>query len=246
MRIQALIPFRRPQLRRSLRITLSLTGAAALSLAAVACSGDGGDTTGSAQTAGGLATATANPQSTAKSPTPGPGTLTPLETPAPTSTASSSASPAASPTPGVVTMLDMAPCGDQTYYEQQRLPAGGYAITYKDVPEGTPILFPFKEGRLTQIDARQGAILLVYDVPGVGVLNVQAAGASSLDRTLSHVVAGSVIGHFGPTFGEDETDVFVGYQMYAVAGTNDLVVVNGVREVGVPLDLHVGDCLTLP
>ena len=214
-----------------------------LSLAAVACSGDDDDDPDATQAGAAAATSTPAAGATVQ-PTVVAGTLVPLDTAtpaAPTATAAAGASAA-----GNVAMIDMTPCGDTTYYEEQIFDGGVPALTYKDVPVGTPILFPFEEGRLRDIDARQGAIVLSYDVEGVGIFSVQAAGSDTLDRTISRVEQGSVIGHFGGSFGEEETDAFVGYQLFAVAGTAELTRIGGTFFAGEPLNPEVTHCLILP
>jgi hypothetical protein len=219
----------------------ALVAALALSLAGAACFG-GDDDDGSPTPAGALVTTTPAAATATSQPQPG-GTLAPAS-PSPAVTVTVQAPPQA--TPGVAAMLDMAPCAEEKYYEVQTAGGGVPALTYKGVPEGTPILFPFQEGRLKHVDAREGAILLFYEVEGVGVLSVQAAGSNTLDRLVAHPVAGTVIGHFAGTFGEEETDVFEGYQLFAVAGTTDLVVIGDQLFAGEPLQLQVEDCVVLP
>jgi hypothetical protein len=62
---------------------------------------------------------------------------------------------------------------------------------------------------------------------------------------VAHPVAGSVIGHFGGSFEEEATDAFEGYQLFAVAGTDELVMVGDQLFAGQALGLEVGDCVTL-
>ena len=213
-----------------------------MSFAAGACSGDDDDDA-KATTAGSIVTvtaATATAQTAVLGGTPSP--AVPTATAAATVTANAPAQVSSD----VAAMLDMAPCADQAYYEVETFGGGVPALTYKDVPEGTPILFPFQEGQLLQADAREGAILLIYEVEGVGVFSVQAAGPETLDRLVAHPVAGTVIGHFGGAFGEEETDAFEGYQLFAVAGTTELVKIGDQLYAGEALNLEVKDCIVLP
>ncbi len=229
---------------RHLRFAVLAGGIAMISVAAVACGGDDDDSSAT-QTTGGVATATATTAATSPATTStvaAVGTLVPFDTPTPSPTTSASTGA----TQDVVEMVNMAPCGDKTYFQEQVLPNDVHAITYKDVPEGTPILFPFKEGDLRTADARAGAILLVYDVPDVGVFSIQASGPESLDRTARHVTQGEVIGHFGGVFGKEDTDVFQGYQLFAYAAREELVKVDGQLHGDVGLDPQIVGCLQLP
>ncbi len=92
----------------------------------------------------------------------------------------------------------------------------------------------------------QAPCLLIFDVEDVGVFSVQAAGPDSMERTIDHVTEGQVIGHFGGTFGKEETDVFEGYQLFAVAGSEELTMVGDTLYSGEGLDLNVTGCLVLP
>lgn len=143
-------------------------------------------------------------------------------------------------------MYDLAPCGQTAAYEEIELPGHVPALTYKDVPTGTPILFPFEHGDLRHVDAKEGAISLVYEVEDVGVVTFKAAGSSSLIRNIREPVAGTVIGHFGESFGDEERDVFADAQLYAVAGTEEMTLVGDEYFAGQPLDPEVTDCLPLP
>jgi hypothetical protein len=235
-----LLSLRRPLLR----FALLTGGIALLSVAATACSGDDDDADAT-QATGGVATATQTVESTAApgtSTTPAGGTLVPFDTPTPEPPAADSTG---TPIP-TVEMANLVPCGDDTYYEEQVMPNKVHVLTYKDVPEGTPILFPFKEGELRQVDSREGAMLVTYNVEGVGVFSVQAAGADSLERNLTHVTQGQVIGHFGGTFGDEDTDVFQGYQLFALAGKEELVQMGDQLFSGESLDPVVTGCLVLP
>src|SRR5690606_19312009 len=140
-------------------------------------------------------------EATSETPSPG-GTLTPAETPTqagPTATGSTGAT--GGDPQEVVQLADMVPCGeDETYYEEVVLEDGVHVYTYKGVPEGTPIVFPFEDGRVRHVDARAGGINIAYDVEGVGVFSVFAAGSSSLDRNVAHATKGEVIGHFNGEF----------------------------------------------
>ena len=78
------------------------------------------------------------------------------------------------------------------------------------------------------------------------MFSVQAAGPETLDRLVAHPVAGTVIGHFGGAFGEEETDAFEGYQLFAVAGTTELVKIGDQLYAGEALNLEVKDCIVLP
>jgi hypothetical protein len=143
-------------------------------------------------------------------------------------------------------MIDMAPCSDKTYFEEQSLSERVPVLTYKDVPEGTPILFPFEKGHLLDADARGGAILLFFEVDDVGIFSVQAAGSGSLDRLLGDVVKGTVIGHFEGVFDEKSTDAFEGYQLFAVIGDAAMVQIGETLYAGQPIEPNVTDCLILP
>jgi hypothetical protein len=219
---------------------------AAIGMAMVACSGDDDDEPTATQAAGSAVTATATRTATA-SPTPARvgGTLVPLDTPTPAPTTTpSGATPATEPE--TVAMIDMAPCGEATYFEEPELIGGVPALAYKDVPAGTPILFPFERGRLLEADSREGAIVLFYDVKDVGIFSIHAAGSSTLDRNATDVIQGSVIGHFGGTFGPEDTDALEGYQLFAVVGTKELVQVGETLYTGEALDPNITDCLILP
>ena len=229
---------------RHLRFAVLAGGIAMISVAAVACGGDDDDSSAT-QTTGGVATATATTAATSPATTStvaAAGTLIPFDTPTPSPTTSASTGA----TQDVVEMVNMAPCGDKTYFQEQVLPNDVHAITYKDVPEGTPILFPFKEGDLRTADARAGAILMVFDVPDVGVFTIQSAGSESLDRTVRHVTQGEVIGKFGGTFGKEDTSVFEGYQLFAFATREELLRIDDELPTDVGLDPEVTGCLMLP
>jgi hypothetical protein len=233
-----------PSLRRSLRFVLLAGGLAMISVGAMACSGDDDDVDATRAT-GGVATATptsAGSSGAATTTTPLAGTLIPFDTPTPQPTAAGSTG---TPLPAV-DMTNLVPCGDDTYYEEQVLANNVHVLTYKDVPEGTPILFPFKEGRVRAVDSRAGAMLVTYDVEGVGVLTIQVAGTESLERNFSRVTEGQVIGHFGGTFDEDESDAFEGYQAYATVGKEELIQVGDQLFSGESLDPVVSGCLVLP
>jgi hypothetical protein len=247
MRIQASSLLQRLLPGSRARAALLAGAVVAISLAAVACSGADDDEPAATQASGGVATATATASEAASAtsePTRVGGTLVPLDTatPAPTTTSSGGAPPA----PETVAMIDMTPCGDETYFEEVTLAAGIAALAYKDVPAGTPILFPFEQGRLLELDSREGATTAFYEVSDVGIFTIQVAGANSMDRNATHPVQGSVIGHFGGTFGEQQTEALPGYQLVAVAGTEELVMVGDEAYAGEALDPNVTDCLVLP
>jgi hypothetical protein len=193
--------------------------------------------------------ATATPSRAVAAATPqsqGSGGLLPASPSSAAPTATTAVQAPAQPPAKSAALLDMAPCDSQTYYEVQTLPGGAVALTYKDVPEGTPIVFPFEEGRLRQADAQDGGIVLMYEVEDVGVFSVQAAGSGTLDRLVTRPVAGTVIGHFAGVFGDNETYAFEGYQLFAVAATTELTIVNNQLVAGEPLGLQVQDCIVLP
>ncbi len=232
------------------RFVLCTGAVVALSVAAIACSGDDDDPSSSPQASGSVATATATTPATPPevSPTSVPtvgGTLVPLPSATPTPTPSTSTG-AQTPAPDVVGMIDMAPCGDETHFEEISLPSGIPALAYKDVPEGTPILFPFEAGRMLELDSREGATTVFYEVSDGSIFTLQVAGASSMDRNATNPVRGTVIGHFGGTFGEQLTDALPGYQLVAVAGTEELLAIGGEVYSGVALEPDVTDCLVLP
>jgi hypothetical protein len=222
-------------------------GAMLLSVMVVACSGDDEDAPDATQVSGSLASVT--PTVTAADPTAEAtalsGTLVPLPsaTPAPTST--SGGGPREGE-PQTVAMIDMAPCDDSTHFEEQTMGEGVPILAYRDVPVGTPILFPFERGRLLEADSRQGGILLFYEVPDVGIFSIYAAGSSTLDRHANSVRRGSVIGHFAGTFEAGDTEAFEGYQLFAAAGTTELRQIGDEIFVGEALDPNVTDCLVLP
>ena len=143
-------------------------------------------------------------------------------------------------------MFDLAPCGNDALYDEVELPGHVPALTYKDVPPGTPILFPFEHGNLRHVDAKEGAISLIYDIDGVGVFTIKAAGSTSLIRNLREPVAGTVIGYFGDVFGEEERSEFAETQVYAVAGTEEMHMIGDEYYAGQPLDPEITDCLPLP
>ena len=235
-------------LKQSPRVQFAVLvgGVAILSLAVTGCSG-GDDDDADATQAGAVVTATRAATVTATSAPALPrGTLVPLDTstPAPTSPPPPGATP--SPTPEPAAMIDMVPCLDQTYFDTQKLDNGAIALTYKDVPAGTPILFPFQQGRLRRADSREGGMVLAYDVPGVGVITIEAAGADSLDREARYVSQGDVIGHFGGTFEATNADAFPGYQMFALVSSQDIVQVGDKTYLGEPIIPDVTDCLVLP
>ena len=240
-----------PGLRASSLARSLLLGAVLLAISAtvLACFGgdDDDDDAAATQASGSVATATATTAEANATPTPqrAGGTLVPLNTatPAPSATPSTGG---ALPPLGTVPMIDMAPCSDKTYFEAQSLGERVPVLTYKDVPEGTPILFPFEEGRLTKADARDGAILLFFEVDDVGIFSVQAAGSESLDRTLGEVVKGSVIGHFEGVFDEESTDAFEGYQLFAIIGDAAMVQIGETIYAGQAIEPNVTDCLILP
>jgi hypothetical protein len=217
-----------------------------MGLALAACSGDDTDSD-RGQASGSLATVTPTAISEA-SPTQTRilGTLVPLDTPTPEATATAPPSGTSSPALDTASMIDMAPCADQTYFEIDRSSKDTPALAYKDVPGGTPILFPFKKGHVKRVDAREGAISILYDVDGVGVFMVEAAGTGTLDRTIDHVVEGTVIGHFSGTFSKDVTDVFQGYQLFAVIGDEEMVQIGNQLYSGQAVVPNVTDCLVLP
>jgi hypothetical protein len=245
MRIQA--PSFLPWLRPPRRTRAFLLGAAILTLSAavLACSGDDDDDEAT-QVSGSVATATATRAAPTAATTPRSiGTLVPLNTPTPAPSPTAAGSGALPPLQ-TVAMIDMAPCGDETHFEKQWVSDRVPVLTYKDVPEGTPILFPFDEGRLLEADAREGSILLFFDVKDVGILSVQAAGSGSLDRGLGDVVKGSVIGHFGSELDEKSTEAFEGYQMFAVVGDAAMVHIGKEVYAGQAVDPNITDCLILP
>jgi hypothetical protein len=241
-----------PGLPASSRARSLLLGAALLAISAtvLACFGgddDDDDDADATQASGSVATATATTAEANATPTPQRvgGTLVPLNTATPAPSVTTSAGGALPPLE-TVAMIDMAPCSDKTYFEAQSLGERVPVLTYKDVPEGTPILFPFEEGRLIKADARDGAILLFFEVDDVGIFSVQAAGSESLDRTLGEVVKGSVIGHFEGVFDEESTDAFEGYQLFAVIGDTTMTQIGETIYAGQAIEPNVTDCLILP
>jgi hypothetical protein len=239
-------PYRpRPRLRRPAAAVLLLAAAVALSVAVSACFGDDEDDDAAPLT-GSLVTVTAAPASASATsqPATSAGTLAPAATATPLPTVA--VNPPVQSTAGVAAMLDMAPCAAVAHYQVQTFDNGVPALTYKDVPQGTPILFPFEEGTLRHVDARAGAIVLVYDVEGVGVFTVQSSGPNSLDPLVSHPVAGTVIGHFEGPFEKEATHAFEDYQLFAAASTTDVIVVGDQLYQGEALNLEVKDCIVLP
>jgi hypothetical protein len=247
MRILAGSPLQWLFAESKLRLAL-LLGAALIAVVAVACSDDDdGDDPDATQVAGSLVSVTpAGAEASATPPsTPIGGTLVPLDTATPAPSATPSGRPAADD-PETVAMIDLMPCGGETLFEELIVGGGVPVLAYKDVPEGTPILFPFERGRLLEADSRRGGILLFYDVPDVGVFSIQAAGSSTLDRNAADVVQGSVIGHFARAFEEGDTEAFEGYQLIGAVGTTELTQVGDEIYVGEALDPNVTDCLVLP
>lgn len=233
---------------RGLRAVLLAGAIAVASVSAIACSDDGDDEPSGSLTAGAVATATPTSEAPAATvaPTRGGGTLSPAATPAPTLAASSSSGSTAAGSLESIAMYDFAPCGQQASHEEVALPGQVPALTYKEVPTGTPILFPFEHGDLRHVDAKEGAISLVYEVDDIGVVTIKAAGSGSLIRNIREPVAGTVIGHFGQVFGDEERDVFADAQLYAVAGTEEMVIVGDEYYAGQALDPEVTDCLPVP
>jgi hypothetical protein len=228
------------------RAALTLTVVAAVGLVGAGCFGDDDDEPAPVATGSIVTVAAASPtvQTTAGSAATTGGGLTPAS-PSATPAQTAAVSPPAQAGTQVAALLDLAPCGTQATHEVQTYGDGIPALTYKDVPAGTPIVFPFEEGTLRQADARADAIVAVYEVEGVGLFSVHVAGSNSLDRLVTHPVAGTVIGHFGGPLEKESTDVFQGYQLFAVASTDELVVVGGQRYLGVALGLDVEGCVTL-
>ena len=224
-----------------------LIGAVLIATVAVACSDDDDDDPDATQATGSLVSVTPAGAAASATPpsTPIGGTLVPLDTPTPAPSATPSGSPAADD-PETVAMIDLMPCDAQTLFEELIVGGGVPVLAYKDVPEGTPILFPFERGRLLEADSREGGILLFYDVPDVGIFSVQAAGSSTLDRNAADVVQGSVIGHFARAFEEGDTEAFEGYQLVGAVGTTELTQIGDEIYVGEALDPNVTDCLVLP
>jgi hypothetical protein len=239
------IRHRRPASRQRVAALL-LAGAVMFSVTVAACFGDDDEAGTPAPASGSIVTVPAASATATTQPLPAAGgTLAPAA-PSPAAAPTTAAIAPAQVSSDVASMLDMAPCAGQAYYEVQTFDGGIPALTYKDVPVGTPIVFPFEEGRLRAVDAREDAIVLVYDVEGVGTFTVQASGPNSLDRLVGHPVAGTVIGHFAGPFEAEATHAFEDSQLFAVASTDNVIIVDGRRYVGEALNLAVEDCVVLP
>ena len=228
---------------RSRRVIAFGLLAATTAVLALACGGDNEATT-SGEPGGRLVTSTpANAVTAAASGTPTVALVSPTtSTPLSQQTGPGSGSIAGEE----VALFDLAPCGNETDSAVEVFEGGLPVLAYSGAPKGSPILFPFESGELRLVDAREGAITLVYDIEDVGVLSIHAAGSSTLERTASDVQAGTVIGHFADSFGEDEPAAFGGYQLLVTVGTEELVQVGGLLYAGEPLIPVITDCFVLP
>ena len=165
----------------------------------------------------------------------GPATSTPRTAPA--------ASTSAATAPAEVSLFDLVPCSARAYYDDVVTEEGIPILVYEDVPAGTPILFPFEHGRVLTVDNSANTIAIVYDVEGVGVLTIQAAGTTTLDRSVDNPRRGTVIGHFtSNTFDQFRGEDLEGSQLYAVVGSKELVTVGTTAFYGQPLDPRVSGC----
>jgi hypothetical protein len=159
--------------------------------------------------------------------------------------ATATVAPAASGTPPIqaVELSDLVPCSGSTYFEALMTGDGVPILAYKDVPQGTPVLFPFESGKVLLVDSSDVGISITYDVPGVGVLTILASGDKTLDRSVDNPRRGTRIGSFNGAFDDQADEPLPGLQLYAIVGTKAPVTTGATRFSGQPLEPRVTGCV---
>ncbi|HEX5369592.1 MAG TPA: hypothetical protein VFY10_09285 [Dehalococcoidia bacterium] len=158
--------------------------------------------------------------------------------------ASGAAAPTATPAPATTSLTDLAPCSSETYYTKVVSSDGVPILAYKDVPQGTSILFPFDSGTVQLVDSSANGMTVSYNVPGVGLLTVGTADSEGLERGYGSVTRGQVIGHFNGVYPDEIDQPLPGYQAYAEIVGQQPSATGPTQVTGQPIDPQITACIT--